>query len=288
MRFGDKKLIFFLLGLIFIIAIMGLTLSQREAISDRMSWPEKILKDTVSWTQGLIYKPASAVAGFFDDLAHLNVIYEENQALRQTLAHYARDRAKLNTLEEENLRLMEALQFTERQRERHHYRYHVAHVTAVNTDPYNPSITINLGEQDGVKKDWVVVSVDGILGRVVSTTPFHSTVQLITATDDGLSGIKAIPATILGSEHVSYGIIESYNREEELLLMTKIKQDDPLKKGDLVISSGLGTVFPEGLVIGTVELREVGEFGITDTAKIKPAATFTHLREVFVIEVPGM
>lgn len=287
MRLGNKKWIALLFGIIFVVAIMGLTMTQRNVITESMSWPEKMLRDTVSWTQSIFYKPASAVSGFFADIVNLKVVYEENQALRQTLAHYARDRARLNTLEEENQRLMEALQFTERQKQRNDYRYHIAHVTAVNPDPYNPSITVNLGEKDGVEKDWIVVTVDGVIGRVVTTTPFYSTVQLITSSDES-PGSKAIPATVRGNEHISYGVIESYDRNEGMLQMTKIKQDDPLKKGDLIVTSGLGTVFPEGLIIGTVESRKVGEFGITDTAKVKPAATFTQLREVFIIEVPGM
>ncbi|MBO9599428.1 MAG: rod shape-determining protein MreC, partial [Cohnella sp.] len=50
--------------------------------------------------------------------------------------------------------------------------------------------------------------------------------------------------------------------------------------------SGLGNVFPKGIIIGTVDSRQVGVFGLTHTAVITPAAKFDHLREVFVVVVP--
>jgi rod shape-determining protein MreC len=61
-----------------------------------------------------------------------------------------------------------------------------------------------------------------------------------------------------------------------------------LQPSDVIVTSGLGELFPEGIVIGTVIERRVGDFGLTHMATIQPAATFTHLREVFVVEVPSL
>ncbi len=253
-----------------------------------MSWPEKFVSDTVSFVQGLFYKPAQSVAGFFEDARRLKMIYEENEALRATLAQYARDTARLNDLEAQNERLKEGLQFTERQKNANNYRYHIAEVISVSPDPYNKVVKVNLGEKDGIKPDMAVVTVDGLIGRIVSTTPFSSNVQLITDMNGTESGAKAISATVKNLETESFGIIERYDREQGYLVMTKIDQTDKLKKGDTVITSGLGELFPAGLVIGTVESRQVGEFGLTHTAMVKPAAKFAKLREVFIVEVPGL
>ena len=285
--FGNKKLFILLLGLIVFIAIMGLTLSNQDQLSENQSWPVKFMKDSVTWAQGLFYRPAIAIGGLFQDIRHLNQVYEENKALRRTLSQYARDRARLNTLELENERLQDALDFTERQKEHNNYRYHIAHVVSVSPDPFNQTIRIDLGAQDGIKKDWVVTTTAGMIGRVTSVEEFHSTVQLLINIDDRGTD-KAISATVLGKETDTFGMIESYDRNEELLLMTRIEQSDPIVKDDIVITSGLGGVFPEGIVIGEVVEREVGEFGITHTAKVRPLSEFTQLREVFVIEVPGM
>ena len=59
-----------------------------------------------------------------------------------------------------------------------------------------------------------------------------------------------------------------------------------LAKGDTIITSGQGNVYPRGMVIGTVDSSQVGDFGLTYTATITPAADFDHLTEVFVVKVP--
>jgi len=73
-----------------------------------------------------------------------------------------------------------------------------------------------------------------------------------------------------------------------MLQMTKIDENDTMAPGDTVITSGLGNVFPRGIVIGTVMNRQVGDYGLTQKATIAPAAKFDHLREVFVVVVPDV
>ncbi len=287
---GNKRLFILLIGLIFFIALMGLTLNKREPVT----WPEKFVKDSISWMQGLIYRPARYIAGFFEDIHDLRVVYEENKALKRTLAQYARDTVRLNELEAQNKRLKEALGFTERQKQYDNYTYRIAEIVAVSPDPNNSTLVINLGEKDGIKENMAVVSVDGLVGRVVRVFPFHANVQPLTNLSDVSSGenhTKAIAATIKGKETESFGIIESYDEAKGILIMNKISQNDQMQVGDTVVTSGLGQVFPHGIVIGTVASRKVGAFGITYTANVKPAVDFTklgHLREVFVIEKPEM
>ncbi|WP_166238845.1 rod shape-determining protein MreC [Paenibacillus turpanensis] len=277
---GNKRLIFLMAGIIFFIAIMGLSYGQREKVTA----PEMFVKDTVSFLQGLVYTPVRMVSEFLEDVRDLRTLYVENRELKLTLSQYARDSARLNELEAQNIRLKEELEFTERQKAANNYKYRIAEVIADNSsDPYNQTITINLGEKDGIRPDMAVTSVDGLVGRVVRVFPFHSNVQLITNLDSESNQTKAIAATVMGNND-SFGMIETF--EDGKLVMTKIIQSDELKEGDTVITSGLGQVFPSGIPIGKVVSRKVGDFGLTYTALIEPASSFTHLREVFVIEVP--
>lgn len=278
---GNKKLLVLMVALIVFIALMGLTLRQR----DKLTWPERFIKDSVSWTQGLIYKPARAIAGFFEDIHNLRVVYEENKILKMTLSQYARDTMRLNDLEAQNKRFKEELAFTKRQMESDKYKYHIAEVTAVSTDPIVKTININLGSTDGIKTNMAVMSVDGLIGRIQRVSDFSSTVQLLTDIDDTNNESKGIAATVKGKENESFGLIERY--DNQLLVMNKIEKLEEFNVGDTVVTSGLGQVFPRGLEIGTVVSKEIGEFGITYKAMIQPKAKFTHLREVFVVEVPG-
>lgn len=280
---GNKRLIFLMLALILFFILMGLTLGGRGG----NTWPEKFIKDTVSWTQGLFYKPAAFIAGFFEDINKLRVVYTENQTLKMTLTQYARDTQRLNELEAENKRLKEDLDFTERQKQADDYRYRIAEVVSANTiDAYTNTITINLGEKDGIKPNMAVMTIDGLIGRIQTVAPFHSTVQLLTDISDTDNTTKAIAATAQGRENESYGIIESYEKGQ--LVMTRVDQNDKIAVGDTIVTSGYGQVFPEGIPIGKVVSREVGDFGITHKVMIEPFAEFHKIREVFVVEVPEM
>jgi rod shape-determining protein MreC len=279
---GNKRLFILLLGIICFFSLMGLTLSNNAPLP----WPAKFVKDTVSWTQGIFYKPAASIAGFFEDIRQLRVIYEENKTLKLTLTQYARDTQKLNELEAQNKRLMEALGFTERQRQANKYTYRIAEVVTVNSDPYNNTISINLGEKDGIKENMAVMTVNGLIGRVSKVFGFYSNVQLLTDINDTDSNSKAIAVTVKGKESQSFGMVESFDSKTGYLTMSKVDQADPMQIGDIVLTSGLGQVFPSGIEVGKIVSIGPGEFGITHKVSVEPLASFRHIREVFVVEVP--
>jgi len=280
---GNKRLFLLLAAIMFFTAVMGFSLSVRGGAT----WPEKFLADTVAFAQSLVYRPVRSVAGFFEDVRRLKTVYEENQALRLTLSQYARDTARLNELEAQNERLKDALDFTERQKQANRYTYRIGEVIAESPDRYNRIVKINLGERDGVRLDQAVMTVDGLIGRIVRVTPFTANVQLVTELSGEEGGVRGFAATVQGKEDESFGIVEDFDAEQGTLLMTKIDPNDPIEVGDVVVTSGLGELFPDGIVIGTVISKQVGDFGLTYTATIRPAAQFGHLREVFVVEVPG-
>lgn len=261
---------------------MGLTLGERKTLT----WPEKLVKDTVSFTQSLFYKPAGITAGFFENIGMLSDVYEENKALKRKLSDYAQDAVRLNILEERVGPLEEALLFTERQKQANRYIWHFAEVVSSSPDPFDQTININLGEKDGIRENMAVATVDGLIGIVRNVAPFSSSVQLISAIDYRVDSTKAIAATTKENEE-SFGMIERYTADD-LLEMNKIESTDSIKEGDTVVTSGYGEVFPKGLIIGTVVFKGVSDSGITLKAMIKPAADLNgaKLRQVFVIEVP--
>lgn len=267
----------------FVVFIGGIGLSMKER--QKLSIPESVIMDSVGTLQQFLYRPASYITEFFVNMANLRQVYEENAQLRKTAAAYARDKNRFAIIDQQNTRLQEALHFTERQKNMYDYRYLIAQVVAVSNDPLNPTIRINLGSQDGIKTNMAVVTVDGLVGLVSRVDRYYSNVMPFTQLDERSTASKAISATAQGRESTSFGVIENYDEVSGFLSMNKINQDDPLSVGDTIISSGLGEVFPQGIVIGKVVSRQVGDFGLTHTAKIEPAADLDHLTEVFVIEV---
>lgn len=279
---GNKRLFVILIALVMFIALMGFTLGPRASLT----WPEKFMRDTVGFAQNIFYKPAGYIAGLFKDIGNMRGIYEENEQLKIALAQYTRDKAKYNIMEARNKDLEEELHFTEAQKERYNYTYHIAQVLSVNSDTVNRSLVIDLGGRDGVKVGQSVVSIKGLVGIISHVSNFTSTVKLITTMDAKDPNSNGISATTISNPLKSFGIVESYDETTQTLLMTQIKEDDPIKDGDKVVSSGDTNKYPQGLTIGTVKSVQVSKFGKTKTATIIPEAEFQDWKQLFVVSAP--
>ncbi|MFD0962329.1 rod shape-determining protein MreC [Paenibacillus chungangensis] len=282
--FRNKRLFMLMIGMILTIAIIGFSLSDRK----ELSWPEKFLKDTFGYVQQWFYKPAGSIAGFFEDIRDLREVYEENERLRNAVAAYSRDKVAYNFIKLENERLLEQLEFTKQQKQMYNYNYLIAQVVSISNDANNRSMNINLGSKHGVKPNMAVTTVDGLIGLVSSVSPFTSTITPITELNESspTANGNSIAATIEGRENDSFGILSYYDKEKKRLVMTRIEETDKMEVGDKVITSGLGNVYPRGMVVGTVETKQVGDMGLTYTATVKLAADFDHLYEVFVVQPP--
>lgn len=114
------------------------------------------------------------------------------------------------------------------------------------------------GAQQGIKKDMAVVTSQGLVGRVKSVSQFTSSVELLSS----MSRTNRVSAIVQGQEKI-FGLIEGYDKEKQLLLFTKIGSDAPVEKDQLVVTSGLGDIFPKGLVIGKIVEVQPDAYGLT-------------------------
>ncbi|MBD7969818.1 rod shape-determining protein MreC [Paenibacillus gallinarum] len=271
-----------LVGIIIFIALMGFTVGSRAGLS----LPEKFTKDMVGFVQQIFYKPASYVSGFFEDIANLKRLQEENEILKTKVAQYKQDSVRYGNLAETNQRLQEDLKFTEEQKNRHNYTLRTAQVISVNSDPNNRVLNIDIGENAGIKEGMAVTSLDGLVGTISHVSNFTATVTLLTALDPSSSDANAIAATVVGKENNTFGMIEKFDPKTGYLQMTKISESSNIEEEDVIMSSGIIEGFPKYMVIGTVKEIEVSEYGLAQVAYIEPAANFTDWKEVFVVIPP--
>jgi len=279
--FGNKRLMIILVGLVLLISVVGFTSRERESLT----WPEMFFKDTFSLVQGLFYRPAQAVSGFFQELKDAYSVYEENRVLKANLDQYARLSAELHDLRAENERLRQILQATESMKG---YQLRFAEVVARSPDTWNNVITIDKGLKHGIKKDMAVITAKGMIGRVQSVSNFSATVELLTSYER-LNHISANVQTRQVVNGVTVygeasGVIEEYDPQERLLVMRKIPWEQKIEANQQVVTSGLGGVIPRNLQIGYVVRVVPDNYGLTQTAYIQPSADFTQLNEVMVVE----
>ena len=269
--FLNKRLIILLVSIIILVALIGFSLKERE----ELTWPEQFVKDTVGWAQTLVSRPAHYFAGFFENVKDLQNTYEENKELKSKLNELAQLKANVQSLEDENEKLRDILDKEESLSD-----FEPIQATVIGRDPgrWNELVIINKGTTDGIEASMSVITSSGLIGKVKNSRQFTSTVQLLSSNDP----TNRVSAEILGGDQIYNGQIEGFDREQEMLLLKRIPYEAKIEKGQIVETSGLGGIFPSGLVIGTVEEVVPDEYGLTQTAYVKPGADFYDIEHVMV------
>lgn len=268
--FSNKRMILLLVGVIILVALISFTLRDRH----NTSFPEQIVKDVVGFGQSLFSKPAHYITGVFGDVDGILNAYEENKKLKSRLDEYASVQAELIDKTEENKRLREIV---DKQDDLRDYDPIQATVIARNPDQWEEKIIIDKGEVHGIKTNMPVMTAKGLIGKVILTTPLSSTVELLSTENRNFRVSAVIPG-----ETYAYGLIEEFDRERGELVMKKIDASFNAEPGQLVISSGLGGIFPKGLPIGEITEVSTDDYGLTKLVYIHPAADFSMLDYVIV------
>ncbi|MCE7793505.1 rod shape-determining protein MreC [Salipaludibacillus sp. CUR1] len=272
--FSNKRLIILLVCMIILVALIGYSMSDRKTLS----WPEQFVADTVGTVQSAFSIPAHLAAGFFENVRDMRNLYTENQVLKSHLDEFASLQVELNQLRRKNEELEGALDLQD-DLDLMDYTVRSAMVIHRSPDRWNELVGINKGAQDGIEEDMAVMTSQGLIGKVKQVSQFSSSIQLLSDQDI----TNRISAMADGDESI-YGFIEGIDNESGYLQFTKLDIDAELETGQTVSTSGLGGVFPEGLMIGEIVDYENDEYGLTQTAYIEPSANFYHLDYVMVVE----
>ncbi|HLR08331.1 MAG TPA: rod shape-determining protein MreC [Bacillota bacterium] len=276
MQFFTKKRLFILLiGIIFVVTLIGFSLSDR----DNQTTAEQFVSDMVGWAQTAVHIPVNGVTSFFSNLDDLKNTYSENRLLKEKLAQYKNLIYEVQELRKENEELRKTLDKTNSLRD---FNPIQATVVARSPERWVEQVTINKGTMDGVEDNMAVITADGMIGKIQSASSFTSTVQLLT----GIDQFNRISATIAREEgNDVFGLIESYDRKTHSLLFKIIDESDKeIEEGEMVVSSGLGGIFPAGLPIGKVKEIAPDQYGLTNIALVEPAANMYDIDNVIVVE----
>jgi len=162
---------------------------------------------------------------------------------------------------------------------RQKYQYRSAKVVSNSVSNQKNYITLNIGSKQGVEKNMAVICPQGVVGIVEEVSDNFSSVMSILHRDTKISSkVK---------KEGSYGPLFWEGDDPRYVTLTDIPTHVKLvkgAKGDTIVTSAYSTIFPEGIMIGTVEDADVKSGEYFQTIKVRLSTPFKSLNHVYVIE----
>lgn len=266
-------LIIIIIIIIVILAIFSFTLKEDRQLNKF----ESLVKDTVVGVEKIVLYPFNYIFGVIDDYKELINIREKYQELLPEVE-------RIDSLMTENIELRSQLESMKEELDIDYtingYEFLNATVISRNVSYWYNTVTVDKGSYNGVEVDMVVVNSSGLIGKVVSTTTFTSDIKLLTTSDTN----NKISVTISNGSKKLYGLIKDYNYKTNYLEIEGISNTELVMVGDYVYTSGLGGVFPSGILIGTVEEITTDEYDLAKIINVKLAADFDSVNYVAILK----
>jgi rod shape-determining protein MreC len=253
--------------LIFLLALSLISASLHT--SEKMSFFEALVVEVTAPVQKVVGGVINGISRIWKGYFYLVGLQGENEALKRELQAL---KIKLNEYREAELA-------NQRLRTLLNFKTSIAtpllpaEVVAFDPSGWFQTILIDKGKNDGLVRDMAVVSGDGLVGRVIGVSNHHAKVLLI------LDVNSAVDALIQRSR--ARGVLVGLGRDR--CLLKYVQRNEDVEVGDQVISSGMGGVFPKGILLGRVQEVVRGNSGLFQKVEVEPAADFSRLEEVMVV-----
>ncbi len=253
--------------IVLFISLVGV--AKRNYVLDETSLFENILIDSFAPLQSSVTSIRSEAGNFFDHYIANISASKNNIELKRKINDLDGRIFEFKELAKENKRLKKLLDFGEGIS----YRKVLAQVVAWDSNSDFKVIRINKGLKDGVQLQAAVVTSEGLVGYIYRLTDHFADILTVLDSNNRVDGLV--------QRVRSHGIIEGYNNEKSI--MKYISRAEPIILGDVVITSGLGNIYPKGIKVGTVSRVERESYGITQNVEITPAVDFGRLEEVVIL-----
>ena len=229
----------------------------------------------ISPLQKIIYNANDKLKESFDFFINFSKVKQENEELAAKNAELENKLVEYNRMKDENTTLREMFDYSQANQ---NYNYLGCNIVGYSGGNISNGYVIDKGTNDGVKKDMIVITPQGLVGKVTKSESMYSIVQTI------LSENIAV-ASMVESTRETTGILQGAtdNKNKNLTVLSNIPIDSEIKEGDVILTSGLGGMYPKEIRIGEVVSVEVDTVGIMKKAVVKPYVDFNKLEGLFVV-----
>lgn len=227
------------------------------------NYQHSIFFTSANIVSGNIYELSSNVVSYFNLQSVNNDLLDRNVYLEQQLASIR----KQERIEGNSFSKHDSLM---------NYKLYKAYVINNSLTQANNFITLNKGSVDGIKPEMGVIDGNGVVGIVYKTSSHYSIAISL------LNGLSNLSCKIRGSQY--FGHLKWKPGDAQYAYLENLPRHARFSLGDTIVTSGYSAVFPEGLMVGTVEDMLDSDDGLSYMLKIKLASNFGTLGNVRVIE----
>ncbi len=263
-----------IVGIIITIVILIILVIISNINLEKLSYIENVVSSIVMPIQnGLTYLKNKITGNteFFDDITKLQ---QENDELKAKNAELEQNLREFEIIKSENTTLKEYLSLTEKYSD---YETKAAYIISKDISNYSNVFVINVGEKDGIQANMTVISDKGLVGHVISVTSNTAKVQTIIDTASTVSAVISSSRDTI----ICKGTLEE--NKQNLLKASYIPTSANLVGGDKIETSGMGGIYPKGIVVGTIKEIQNTKNITNRYAYIEPAVDFDKVETVLVI-----
>ena len=262
-----------LLGEIITLIVLILLIFLSNVETGKISYLESLGSKIINPVQKIFVDAKNKITGNTSYFSTMETLKEENEQLKEENKKLEESLRELEILKAEKSTLEEYSNLTQKYS---NYETIPAYVINRDVSNYSGTIILNVGTKDGIEKNMTVIADKGLVGHVISVTDTTAKVQVI------VDSASTVSSTISTTDEsiICRGTIE----DNKILRASYIPTGAELIIGDTVQTSGLGGIYPKGILIGTISDIVTTNNSTDRYAVIQTAVDFSKVYTVLVIK----
>ena len=260
---------------IIVLSVSFLGLIVYTVKKDNRSIIENGAGSTLNPVQSLLYKGTNKIKETLDFFLNFSEVKAENKELINKNQELENKIATYSDLKEENDRLREVLNFAE---ERNNYNYISCDIIGYSGGNFLDGYIVNKGKNQNIQKGMIVIASQGLVGQVTSVGNNWSIIQSL------VNENIAVSVMVERTRDVT-GYLKGYkdSKNANLAKVYDLPMDSEVKEGDVIMTSGVGMLYPKEIRIGEVTRVEEDKVKVMKSAVVKPYVDFNKLEELFIV-----
>lgn len=237
---------------------------------------EKAIKDSIYTVEKVVSIPFDFINNKIKKNKETDNIYEKYNELKDKIDESIKIKQENEELKKQISDMKDILELNKTLFE---YDYINASIISKNIY-FNDTIVIDKGESSGISINFPVIVKEGLIGKVISTSEYTSTVRLLTANNSN----DKISVKIKNNDEYMYGLLNGYDIKKNRYIIEGVSYSKDIKIDSIVTTTGMGDLFPSGIIIGKVSNISTDQFDLANIIEVESFVDFDDINYVTVLK----